>query len=282
MSLYTLKSEVKRSVNKAISLRKTIGLVPTMGSLHQGHLSLIKKGINSCDVVWVTIFVNPTQFNNKNDLNNYPKNIGNDLEMISKISKNINVFYPEISEMYDSNIRMEVFDFQNLDKELEGKYRNNHFNGVGTIVSKLFELFNPNKAFFGEKDFQQTRIINKLIEIKNYKTEIIICPTVREKNGLALSSRNSLLSSKSKEKASIIYKTLVYSKENFIKIKFEKIYNNCKNKINSIPGFELEYLEIVDNESLKKENKIDINKSYRLFICVLVDSVRLIDNILVK
>jgi pantoate--beta-alanine ligase len=282
MSLYTLKSEVRRSINKAISLRKTIGLIPTMGSLHKGHLSLIKKGVNSCDVVWVTIFINPTQFNNKNDLNNYPKNIGNDLEMISKISKNINIFYPEISEMYDGTVKMEVFDFQNLDKELEGKYRNNHFNGVGTIVSKLFELFNPNKAFFGEKDFQQTRIINKLIDIKNYKTELIICPTVREKNGLALSSRNSLLSTEDKEKASIIYKMLVYGKENFLKIKFQKIYSNCKKEINSIPGFELEYLEIVDNKSLKKENKIDIKKSYRLFICVLVDSVRLIDNILVK
>ena len=118
MSLYTLKSEVRRSIDKAISLRKTIGLIPTMGSLHKGHLSLIKKGVNSCDVVWVTIFINPTQFNNKNDLNNYPKNIGNDLEMISKISKNINIFYPEISEMYDGTVKMEVFDFQNLDKEL--------------------------------------------------------------------------------------------------------------------------------------------------------------------
>ena len=282
MLLYTLKSEVKESINYEINLKKTIGLVPTMGALHQGHLSLLKHAIIACDVVWVTIFVNPTQFNNKNDLNNYPKNIDKDLKMISKISKNVNIFYPEISEMYNSKLKSEVYDFENLDKELEGKYRNNHFNGVGTIVAKLFELFKPNKAFFGEKDFQQTRIINKLIEIKGYKTKLIVCPTVREKNGLALSSRNNLLSLKNKEKASVIYNKLVYAKENYLKIPFKIIYANCKKEINSIPGFELEYLEIVHNETLKKENTIDLNKSYRIFICVLVNDVRLIDNILVK
>ncbi len=137
MFLYTLKSEVKESINYEINLKKTIGLVPTMGALHKGHLSLLKHAIITCDVVWVTIFVNPTQFNNKNDLNNYPKNIDKDLKMISKISKNINVFYPEISEMYNSKLKSEVYDFENLDKELEGKYRNNHFNGVGTIIAKL-------------------------------------------------------------------------------------------------------------------------------------------------
>ncbi|MDC0007663.1 pantoate--beta-alanine ligase [Flavobacteriaceae bacterium] len=121
MFLYTLKSEVKESINYEINLKKTIGLVPTMGALHKGHLSLVKHAIITCDVVWVTIFVNPTQFNNKNDLNNYPKNIDKDLKMISKISKNINVFYPEISEMYNSKLKSEVYDFENLDKELEGE-----------------------------------------------------------------------------------------------------------------------------------------------------------------
>ena len=282
MQLYTLKSQVETSVQKTIRLEKTIALVPTMGSLHQGHLSLLKRAVESCDIVWATIFVNPTQFNNKNDLKNYPKNIKNDLELILKISKNINVFSPEISEMYDSELKTETFDFQNLDKELEGKYRNNHFNGVGTIVSKLFELFKPNKAFFGEKDFQQTRIINRLIKIKNYSTELVICPTVREQNGLALSSRNALLSSINKEKAAVIYNKLIYCKENFEKTSFKNIYNNCKEEINSISHFELEYLELVNNESLEKEQKIDANNSYRIFICVLVNGVRLIDNILVK
>ena len=282
MQLYTLKSQVEKSIDKAKDLKKTIGLVPTMGSLHQGHLSLLKKAVQSCEVVWVTIFVNPTQFNNKQDLNNYPKNIKKDLKMIYEISKNIFVFNPEISEMYENKLKIENFDFQDLDKELEGKYRNNHFSGVGTIVSKLFNLFKPTKAFFGEKDFQQTRIINKLIEIKGYKTKLIVCPTVREKNGLALSSRNNLLSLKNKEKAAVIYNKLVYAKENYLKIPFEIIYANCKKEINSIPGFELEYLEIVHNETLKKENIIDLNKSYRIFICVLVNDVRLIDNILVK
>ncbi|MDB4820071.1 pantoate--beta-alanine ligase, partial [Flavobacteriaceae bacterium] len=192
MQLYTLKSQVEKSIDKAKDLKKTIGLVPTMGSLHQGHLSLLKKAVQSCEVVWVTIFVNPTQFNNKQDLNNYPKNIKKDLKMIYEISKNIFVFNPEISEMYENKLKIENFDFQDLDKELEGKYRNNHFSGVGTIVSKLFNLFKPTKAFFGEKDFQQTRIIDRLIKIKNFQTELVICPTVREQNGLAFSSRNAL------------------------------------------------------------------------------------------
>ena len=282
MQLYTLKSQVEISIDKAISLKKTIGLVPTMGSLHDGHLSLLKKAVRSCDDVWVTIFVNPTQFNNKQDLNNYPKNIKKDLKMISKISKKINVFSPEISEMYESKLETEDFDFQNLDNELEGKYRNNHFKGVGTIVNKLFNLFKPNKAFFGEKDFQQTRIIDILIKIKKFQTELIICPTIREKNGLALSSRNALLSSENKEKAAIIYKTLIYCKENISEFSFQKIYDNCKKEINSVSNFKLEYLEIVNNESLKKEKKFNLNKSYRIFICVLVKGVRLIDNILVK
>ncbi len=282
MQLYTLKSQVEISIDKAISLKKTIGLVPTMGSLHQGHLSLLKKAVQSCEVVWVTIFVNPTQFNSKQDLNNYPKNITKDLEMIYEVSKNINVFNPEISEMYENKLKIENFDFQNLDKELEGKYRNNHFSGVGTIVSKLFNIIKPNKAFFGEKDFQQTRIIDRLIKIKKFQTELIICPTVREKNGLALSSRNALLSTENKNKAAIIYKTLIYCKENLPKSTFQKIYNDCKKEINSLDDFELEYLEITENETLKKVKKIEANKSFRIFICVLVNGVRLIDNILVK
>ena len=282
MQLYTLKSQVEININKAISLKKTIGLVPTMGSLHNGHLSLLKKAVHSCDIVWVTIFINPTQFDNKKDLNNYPKNIKKDIEMINEISENINVFNPEISEMYDNKLKIENFNFQNLDKELEGKYRNNHFNGVGTVVSKLFNLFKPAKAFFGEKDFQQTRIINRLIKIKNFKTELVICPTVREINGLALSSRNALLSTENKEKAAIIYKTLIYCKQNLSKSSFQKIYNNSKKEINSLKDFELEYLEIVNNETLKKVKKMDVNKSIRIFICVLVGGVRLIDNILVK
>ena len=282
MQLYTLKSQVEISIDKAISLKKTIGLVPTMGSLHLGHLSLLKKAVQSCEVVWVTIFVNPTQFNSKQDLNNYPKNITKDLEMIYEVSKNINVFNPEISEMYENKLKIENFDFQNLDKELEGKYRNNHFSGVGTIVSKLFNIFKPTKAFFGEKDFQQTRIIDRLIKIKKFQTELIICPTIREKNGLALSSRNALLSTENKNKAAIIYKTLIYFKENLSKSTFQKIYNDCKKEINSLDDFELEYLEITENETLKKVKKIEANKSFRIFICVLVNGVRLIDNILVK
>ena len=145
-----LKSEVKNELKANIANKDIIGLVPTMGSLHKGHLSLIKTAVENCNQVWVSIFINPTQFNNESDLKNYPKNIKKDIKLIKSVSKKIKVFCPEINEMYEKGLNYKQYDFNGIDSELEGKYRKDHFNGVATIVSKLFKLFKPNQAFFGE------------------------------------------------------------------------------------------------------------------------------------
>ncbi len=282
MNIYSLKSEVHNHINEHNLLNNTVGLVPTMGSLHKGHLSLIESAIKMCDKVWVSIFVNPTQFNSKSDLKNYPKNLNKDIELIKSISEKISVFAPETHEIYGNNIRYRKYDFKGIDSELEGKYRKNHYHGVGTIVSMLFFLFKPDKAFFGEKDFQQTQVIQKLIEIENHKTQLVICPTVREKNGLAMSSRNSLLSNELREKASIIYETLIYLKKNFKSQGFNALISESINKINSNNNFKTEYFEIVDSNSLKKLEKFNEKNSYRAFVSVFVGNVRLIDNILLN
>ena len=277
-----LKSEVKNELKANIANKDIIGLVPTMGSLHKGHLSLIKTAVENCNQVWVSIFINPTQFNNESDLKNYPKNIKKDISLIESVSKKIKVFCPEINEMYEKGLNYNQYNFNSIDSKLEGKYRKGHFNGVATIVSKLFELFQPNQAFFGEKDFQQTQIVKRLIDLEKHKTKLIICPTVREKNGLAMSSRNNLLSQKNRENSSIIFHNLNYVKTHFKTIDFDQIISKCIKSINSYDGFKTEYFEIVDSFSLSKQKKYCENKSYRVFVSVMVDEVRLIDNILLN
>jgi pantoate--beta-alanine ligase len=277
-----LKSEVKNELKANIANKDIIGLVPTMGSLHKGHLSLIKTAVENCNQVWVSIFINPTQFNNESDLKNYPKNIKKDINLIKSVSKKIKVFCPEINEMYEKGLNYNQYNFNGIDSKLEGKYRKGHFNGVATIVSKLFELFKPNQAFFGEKDFQQTQIVKRLIDLEKHKTKLIICPTVREKNGLAMSSRNNLLSQKNRENSSIIFHNLNYVKTHFKKTDFDQIISKCIKSINSYDGFKTEYFEIVDSFSLSKQKKYCENKSYRVFVSVIVDEVRLIDNILLN
>ena len=277
-----LKSEVKNELKANIANKDIIGLVPTMGSLHKGHISLIKTAVENCNQVWVSIFINPTQFNNEFDLKNYPKNIKKDISLIESVSKKIKVFCPEINEMYEKGLNYNQYNFNGIDSKLEGKYRKGHFNGVATIVSKLFKLFKPNQAFFGEKDFQQTQIVKRLIDLEKHKTKLIICPTVREKNGLAMSSRNNLLSQKNRENSSIIFHNLNYVKTHFKKTDFDQIISKCIQSINSYDGFKTEYFEIVDSFSLSKQKKYCENKSYRVFVSVIVDEVRLIDNILLN
>lgn len=282
MIVCSLKSSVEKELKASIKPKHVLGLVPTMGFLHNGHISLIEKAVKDCDQVWVSIFINPIQFNNQNDLDNYPKNLKKDLNLIKSISKKINVFSPPIDEMYDDGLHHKYYNFDGIDSELEGRFRSKHFSGVATIVSKLFDLFKPNKAFFGEKDFQQTQIIRKLIEIEKHKTELIICPTVREKNGLAMSSRNSLLSKKNREKASLIFQNLLFLKKNYKKNDFEELILKCKENIDFNKDFKTEYLEIVDSNDFKILNKFVAKKSLRAFICVKVGDVRLIDNILLN
>jgi len=282
MPVYFKKEDVENKIKVSILSKNNIGLVPTMGSLHEGHLSLIENAVNNNDNVWVSIFVNPTQFSSSENLNKYPKDLAKDVVLIKKISENINIFCPSETEIYGGIPKLKKYDFDNIDIELEGRFRVNHFNGVATIVSKLLELFKPSSIYFGEKDYQQTQIIKRLISLEKINVKMIICPTVREKNGLAMSSRNNLLSNFDKKNSSIIYNSLNILKNNFknsdlAKIKKEIIYN-----INKNPNFKVEYFEIANAKTLQIDSVINPEKSYRAFICVLVNEVRLIDNILLN
>ena len=279
MNIVRTKADLYRLLDEQRSFSNKIGLVPTMGSLHMGHLSLIEVAKRKSDFVWVTIFINPTQFNDVNDFKSYPKEIDGDIKKIRSISKEINIFIPSVNEMYPENIYLEKFNFGDIDNILEGKFRPDHFNGVATIVKKLFEIFEPCFVFFGEKDFQQTLIIKKIIYKFFQEINIIICPTIRDKNGLALSSRNKLISKNSLSKCRIIFETLQFAKANYIKVDFVDLLVTIKSKIETIKNFELEYFEIRNEENLMIYNQNDYKKSFRGFISVKVEGVRLIDNL---
>ena len=282
MPIYLKKEEVESTVHKAILSKRSMGLVPTMGSLHHGHLSLIEKANKENDIVWVSIFINPTQFNDPNDLSRYPKNLEKDYGLIKNICEKIKIFSPNQKEIYGKTPTLQKYDFKKIDVELEGKHRKNHFNGVATIVSKLLTLIKPNKVYFGEKDYQQTQIIKKLICLENINVNMIICPTVREKNGLALSSRNNFLSNIDRGNSSIIYKSLNLLKSNFNNSNLKSLRKNIINDINKKKNFKVEYLEIANAETLQIDEKLNPKKQYRAFICVRVNEVRLIDNILLN
>ena len=276
-----VEKNIKKVKNIVANQKKRgnkICLIPTMGALHEGHTFLIKEALKKSEFVWLSIFVNPTQFNDLNDFKNYPKSIKKDISKIKEISENIFVFNPTTDEIYNNNVVFENFDFGNLDKVMEGNYRPNHFNGVATIVTKLFEIFEPDFTFFGEKDFQQVLIIKHLISKKFPKINLVICNTVREKNGLAISSRNKLLNKKIYKKCGLIYDMLVYAKKHIREKDINKIKEHIINKLNAISSFELEYFEIRDSEFLEKIDILVKKQKIRAFICVKVDGIRLIDN----
>ena len=247
-----------------------------MGALHNGHLSLIKESIKNNQVTVASIFVNPTQFNKKEDLENYPRTLESDLSMLQGASCDI-AFIPSIEEIYADTVGANHFEFDGLEIQMEGKFRKGHFNGVGTIVKKLFEIVTPTNAYFGEKDFQQLQIIRKMVQKNQLPVSVIGCPTFREKNGLAMSSRNQLLSGKEKEEAAIIYKILHEVKQLIDKKSIEMINSWVAAQFDKNPLFELEYFVIADEDTLIPASTISSNKNYRAFIAVHADKVRLID-----
>lgn len=258
---------------------KKIGMVPTMGALHPGHASLVKRAMVENDIALVSIFVNPTQFNNAEDLLKYPQNLEKDLAFLEGISKEIIVFAPTVSDMYPQEPLSKDYNFENLDTVMEGEFRKGHFNGVGTIVEALLLAVGPDRAYFGEKDFQQLQIIRKLVHSKKIPVEIIGCPIVREPNGLAMSSRNGRLSEEMWDEASLIYKTLLGAKEKFGTKSAKEIKDWVKMQFLSHPKMTLEYIQISEEDTLKPLLQKDENKKYRAFIAVFADDVRLIDNI---
>lgn len=277
--------EHKSLVEHLISLQsrqKTIGFVPTMGALHAGHLALMTQAAHDNDQLVVSIFVNPTQFNNPDDLDNYPRSLENDIALIDGQLKNTIVYTPEPSDVYGSEIISSSFVFDGLESQMEGKFRPGHFNGVATVICKLFMIVKPNMAYFGEKDFQQLQIIRKLVKLKRFPVHIISCPISREKNGLAMSSRNLRLDPEIREKASCIYKTLLLMRDEAKKASIKELKTLVVEAFKNQPNFTLEYIEIADENTLIPAEKMNPEVSYRAFISVFADKIRLIDTISLK
>ena len=258
----------------------SVGFVPTMGALHNGHLSLIKQAIDENDHVIVSIYINPTQFDDKHDLDKYPYNLEEDIKILKTIKNDkLSLFTPSNFEIYGKNISKENFNFEGLDQHMEGKFRPGHFAGVATVVKKLLEVVRPNKAYFGEKDYQQLLIVNKLAELLKFPISIIGCPISRDENGLALSSRNSRLSTDDRLHSSVIYKNLLLAKDQLFTTEIANIKASVQEFFLNDPKMELEYFEIVEAHNLESTSKINKNTKYRALIAVLISNVRLIDNI---
>ena len=259
--------------------KTTIGFVPTMGALHEGHLSLVENSLKENSITVVSIFVNPTQFNNPEDLEKYPKNLESDLEKLKSVSDNIIIFAPNVDDIYEGTTISKHFNFDGLENQMEGKFRPGHFDGVGTIVKRLFEIVKPTNAYFGEKDFQQLQIIKKLVEKENLPINIVSCPIFREKNGLAMSSRNERLSPNERESAAIIYKIILEVKSKFNSESISDIKSWVEHVFENQINFKLDYFEIADEATLLPcEDKTD-TKKYRAFIAVFVNNIRLIDTV---
>lgn len=258
----------------------SVGFVPTMGALHNGHLSLIKQAIDENDHVIVSIYINPTQFDDKHDLDKYPYNLEEDIKILKTIKNDkLSLFTPSNFEIYGKNISKENFNFEGLDQHMEGKFRPGHFAGVATVVKKLLEVVRPNKAYFGEKDYQQLLIVNKLAELLKFPVSIIGCPISRDENGLALSSRNSRLSTDDRLHSSVIYKNLLLAKDQLFTTEIANIKASVQEFFLNDPKMELEYFEIVEADNLESASKINKNTKYRALIAVHISNVRLIDNI---
>jgi|26BtaG_2_1085354.scaffolds.fasta_scaffold00004_154 pantoate--beta-alanine ligase len=269
---------IRKSAGKSASKQSQIGFVPTMGALHFGHLSLVRKALEENDIVVISIFVNPTQFNNATDLEKYPRTIEKDLSLLEDIHKDLIVYTPPINDIYEKEVVSKNYIFGALEKEMEGKHRSGHFDGVGTVLSKFFDIVKPDKAYFGEKDFQQLQIVRKLVALENLPIEIVGCPIIREKNGLAMSSRNKRLTEQQFEEATIIFKTLTEVREKFATHSLEELNNLVSERLLQNPFIELEYFEIADEETLKTAVQKTSDTTYRAFIAAFVGDVRLIDN----
>ena len=271
-------STLQNHLSNLKSKEKIIGFIPTMGALHNGHLSLVNKSVSQNDFTVVSIFINPTQFNNVDDLKTYPSDIDKDLELLRSISDKIIVFNPEPNELYSGDIRLDNFNFNGLDKYMEGEFRRDHFVGVATVVSKLFSLIKADNTYFGEKDFQQLRIIENLIKEKNFSIKLIRCETIRSKDGLALSSRNNQLNFSSKKIATNLFKALNFAKEKIDVLSTNEIEEKIAENLSNFKEITLEYFVIADEQNLRPI-KYKQTEKYRAFIAAYVSGVRLIDNV---
>ncbi|EXY47505.1 pantoate--beta-alanine ligase [Bacteroides fragilis] len=277
--IHTIKDlQAELSVLKAQG--KKVGLVPTMGALHAGHASLVKRSVNENEVTVVSVFVNPTQFNDKNDLVKYPRTLDADCKLLKACGATY-AFAPSVEEMYPEPDPRQ-FSYAPLDTVMEGAFRPGHFNGVCQIVSKLFEAVKPHRAYFGEKDFQQLAIIREMVRQMQFDLEIVGCPIVREEDGLALSSRNARLSAEERENALKISQTLFKSRTFAATHTVSETLKFVEDAITAVPGLRLEYFEIVDGNTLQKVDNWNQTSYVVGCITVFCGDVRLIDNIKYK
>jgi pantoate--beta-alanine ligase len=280
MKVYNTVSELQNELQK--QHLSPVGFVPTMGALHEGHLSLAENAVSHCPLIVVSIFVNPTQFNDKNDLKNYPRTPESDLELLGKVLRDSDlVFNPDVKEMYPEKDNR-IFHFGNLDNVMEALHRPGHFNGVAQVVCRFFEIIKPDVAYFGMKDFQQLAVIKALVKQTANKVKIVGNPIIREKDGLAMSSRNRLLDPEIRKHANIIYKTISIATSMIKKSEITEIKKFVIDSINHLPGFNVEYFEIVDDmELIPLSTKDEMRRDKRYFGCIAVQAgkIRLIDNI---
>jgi pantoate--beta-alanine ligase len=279
MLIFNKQTELRVHLSPFLTSKTNIGFVPTMGALHDGHMSLLRKALQENEFVVISIFVNPTQFNNQEDLEKYPRTLERDVEKIATISDKIIVFAPSVEDIYPGKTISQSFNYDGLEHQMEGKHRPGHFDGVGTIVKRLFEIVQPTNSYFGEKDFQQLQIIKKLVQKHKIPVNVIGCPIHREKNGLAMSSRNERLSESEKEESTLIFKTLTTAKKMFGTKSANEVSDFVKKTFENHPKFSLEYFQIADEATLKPCLRKSKNKKYRAFIAVFINNIRLIDTI---
>ncbi len=276
MKVTNYKKELITLIDEEKAKGKSVGFVPTMGALHNGHLSLIKRAKQECDVVVCSIFVNPTQFNESSDLDKYPRTLEADKKLIKEYCDIL--FFPETSEeVYGEQMKMEEFDFGGLENELEGEFRPGHFQGMANVVAKFLTIVQPDKAFFGLKDFQQYKIVTRLVKLMQLNVEIVGCDIIREENGLARSSRNELLSTTGRESASVISYALNYIAKYHSYFTVQEIQEKAKAMISGI--LKVEYLEIRDSNSLLNFEKWEDCEEVFVSFAGHIDGVRLIDNV---
>jgi pantoate--beta-alanine ligase len=279
MLIFNKQEDLAAHLHAHTNPQVSIGFVPTMGALHEGHLSLLRASLQQNRFTVLSIFVNPTQFNNPEDLLKYPRTLDNDVKLVETVSPDIIVYAPSVEDIYNGNTKAETFDFDGLELVMEGEFRPGHFDGVGTVVKRLFEIVRPQYAYFGEKDFQQLQIVKKLVEKEQLPVSIVPCPIFREANGLAMSSRNERLSADERAQAALIYNTLQTAKSWFEKQDAHWVANWVKEQFKNHPLFELEYFTIADEARLLPCETKDPTQKYRAFIAVFANKIRLIDTI---
>lgn len=282
MILFKKASALTEHLQKLRNKNVSVGFVPTMGALHSGHISLITQAKKECDIVVCSIFVNPVQFNNKTDFEKYPITIENDILLLEENGTDI-LFLPSVSEVYPNGIdKLLHFELDYLENILEGFYRPGHFQGVCNVIYNFLRVINPGKLFLGQKDYQQTLVLKKMMQFYFPSVKINVEATLREDDGLAMSSRNMRLSSDARKKATIIFKALQYIKQNIEKDNFSELKNNAAKMISDNGFNKIDYIEIANAETLLPENTLEKNKKLIVLAAAFIEDVRLIDNLVIN